>query len=319
MNQKGSPLNFAWGAAMGLAGGIIGAIGGAKDRRAAKAAEAKSRAEMDRMKQSYMDQDLSNPYANMQNQFAGMKNQFAGMENTMEDLTVNQQEAQFMAEQQQQQQANIMDTLGASAGGSGIAALAQQMAQQGQLANQQAAASIGAQESANQSAAAAQAGQLQQLAAQGAADVDQLSRQGQADVDSKIAAGEQTAQTRELERTGTLLGMAQQETAAYQQQQNDAQARMFQGISGGIDNLPGFIQGLRSDRRLKKNIKIIGKSDSGLNIYVFEYINKAFGKGTYQGVMSDDIPKHAVIKHADGYDRVDYSKLDVEFKNINHV
>jgi len=32
--------------------------------------------------------------------------------------------------------------------------------------------------------------------------------------------------------------------------------------------------------------------------------------------MSDEIPKNAVIKHEDGYDRVDYSKLDVEFKQI---
>jgi hypothetical protein len=71
-----------------------------------------------------------------------------------------------------------------------------------------------------------------------------------------------------------------------------------------------------SDRRSKENIKIIGLSPSGLKIYAFEYINKIFGKGVWQGVMSDEIPKNAVIKHEDGYDRVDYSKLDVEFKQI---
>jgi len=32
--------------------------------------------------------------------------------------------------------------------------------------------------------------------------------------------------------------------------------------------------------------------------------------------MSDEISQHAVIKNKDGYDMVDYSKLDVEFKNI---
>jgi hypothetical protein len=73
---------------------------------------------------------------------------------------------------------------------------------------------------------------------------------------------------------------------------------------------------LISDRRLKKNIKLIGKSPKGINIYAFEYINKLFGKGIFQGVMSDEIPKEAVIKYNDGYDRVDYSKLDVEFKQI---
>lgn len=71
-----------------------------------------------------------------------------------------------------------------------------------------------------------------------------------------------------------------------------------------------------SDRRLKKNIKLIGKSEDGLNIYIFEYINKIFGEGIYQGVMSDEIPQYAVINHTDGYDRVDYNKIDVEFKQL---
>ncbi len=74
--------------------------------------------------------------------------------------------------------------------------------------------------------------------------------------------------------------------------------------------------GTGSDRRLKKNIEKIGKSSSGLNIYSFEYINKSYGEGTYQGVMSDEIPKDAVIKGANGFDRVDYSIIDVEFKKI---
>ena len=47
----------------------------------------------------------------------------------------------------------------------------------------------------------------------------------------------------------------------------------------------------------------------------FEYINEMFGKGIFQGVMSDEIPQHAVINN-NGYDMVDYSKLDVEFKRI---
>jgi hypothetical protein len=72
-----------------------------------------------------------------------------------------------------------------------------------------------------------------------------------------------------------------------------------------------------SDRRMKKNIKLIGKSNSGLNIYAFEYINKMLGEGIFQGVMSDEIPQEAVVNHIDGYDRVNYSKIDVEFKRIS--
>ena len=75
--------------------------------------------------------------------------------------------------------------------------------------------------------------------------------------------------------------------------------------------------GVGSDRKLKKNITKIGKSPSGLNIYSFEYIDKEkFGKGVFQGVMSDEVPQYAVIKGSDGFDRVNYSLLDIEFKTI---
>ena len=81
------------------------------------------------------------------------------------------------------------------------------------------------------------------------------------------------------------------------------------GLQGTGVGMPG------SDRRLKRNIKKIRKSASGLNIYSFEYIDESYGKGTYEGVMSDEIPAEAVI-NVNGYDRVDYSKIDVEFKKI---
>jgi hypothetical protein len=75
--------------------------------------------------------------------------------------------------------------------------------------------------------------------------------------------------------------------------------------------------GVGSDRKLKKNITKIGQSQSGLNIYSFEYIDEdKFGKGVFQGVMSDEIPQYAVIKGSDGFDRVNYSLLDIEFKKI---
>ena len=88
------------------------------------------------------------------------------------------------------------------------------------------------------------------------------------------------------------------------------------GASGASQPGGGSAAGGLSDRRLKKNIKLIGYAPSGLKIYIFEYINKIFGDGVYQGVMSDEIPQHAVIKHSDGYDRVNYSKIDVKFKKI---
>ena len=41
------------------------------------------------------------------------------------------------------------------------------------------------------------------------------------------------------------------------------------------------------------------------------------GVGLFQGVMSDEVPDEAVIVDAHGFDVVDYSLIDVEFKRIS--
>ena len=68
-----------------------------------------------------------------------------------------------------------------------------------------------------------------------------------------------------------------------------------------------------SDIRAKENIKLVGKSPSGINIYNFKYKGDDI---TYQGVMAHQVP-HASIVNDDGYLMVDYSKIDVEFKKVN--
>ena len=47
----------------------------------------------------------------------------------------------------------------------------------------------------------------------------------------------------------------------------------------------------------------------------FEYKNPLDGEGLFQGVMSDEVPQEAVINNGE-YDMVNYSLLDVEFKQI---
>ncbi len=72
-----------------------------------------------------------------------------------------------------------------------------------------------------------------------------------------------------------------------------------------------------SDRRLKKNITKVGTSPSGINIYKFEYIDsKLYGGGVFEGVMAQEVPKASILGK-NGYYSVDYSKLDVTFKQIN--
>lgn len=70
-----------------------------------------------------------------------------------------------------------------------------------------------------------------------------------------------------------------------------------------------------SDQRLKKNIKLVNTSPSGIPIYHFEYKNS---DTLYEGVMAQDIikthPEAVFIE--DGYYKVDYSLLDVDFKEV---
>ena len=81
-------------------------------------------------------------------------NPFENMENPFEDLTVNTQQAEFLARRGEQTRANILSTLRSAAGGSGVAALAQTLANQGMLQQQKIAATIGKQETANRLAMA---------------------------------------------------------------------------------------------------------------------------------------------------------------------
>ena len=206
----------------------------------------------------------------------------ANLQNTMEDLTVNTQAADMAMQGQQQAIANTMGSMAGAAGGSGIAALAQAMAGQQSQNIQAASADIAKQEQANQMAAAQQARDLESTKVS-----ELLSMAGQ----RKQAADDARAKATE----DIMSGVGQ----------------MGQAAATAMDPTAGL---MGSDRKLKKNIKLIGYSPSGLKIYIFEYINKSFGDGVFQCVMSDEIPQTAVVKHPDGYDMVDYSKLDVEFK-----
>ena len=188
-------------AGISIAGSVFGASKAAKAEREAKAEERKSRVEMNRLKSIYSNLDTSNPFLNM--------------ENTMEDLTVNQKQAQFESQQFQQSQANIMANMRGAAGGSGIAALAQSLSQQGQLNAQRSSASIGQQESSNQRSAAQQAANIQ----------------------SQERRGEVMSRNMKRDQTGTLLGMSQQETAAARMQGMQAQQAKFSAISSGVNSL----------------------------------------------------------------------------------
>ena len=240
-------------------------------------------------KQEYRSFEFKNPYDNIENYY--------------EDLKVNTQQADFQRDMANQQQANIMQSLKGAAGGSGIAGLAQAMANQGQVQAQQISIGIGQQEQQNQMAAI-----------KGASAADMAERGGEAMV-----------QSAEMQRQSTLLGIEYggmaganagvqsaygNQMAGFQMQAgmlNSQGAAAAQMVSGGLSAL--------SDRKLKKNINKIGQSPSGINIYSFNYKNSDHGKGLFQGVMSDEMPQ-AVVGSRGGYETVNYNMIDVEFKQI---
>jgi hypothetical protein len=83
------------------------------------------------------------------------------------------------------------------------------------------------------------------------------------------------------------------------------------GNIGGA--IKGFFTSRFSDRRLKEDIQLIGKSPAGINIYSFKYKHT---NGTYEGVMAQEVPWARTMTHT-GFYAVDYSKVDVEFRRLN--
>ena len=139
--------------AIGAAAKIgIGLAGRKKKKDALK----KAQGQYDMQRQAFENMDTSNLYMDQ--------------ENVYEDMTVNTQQADFAKSQAMQSQANIMDQFGQSAGGSGIAALAQAMAGQQAQQAQQASVSIGEQERANQAKERNMAATIQQNQIQGEYD-----------------------------------------------------------------------------------------------------------------------------------------------------
>jgi hypothetical protein len=197
------PMGAIMAGVQGIAGITGGLIGGGKRKREQRAAQAA----FDRRQQQFENLDTSNLYTNL--------------DNVYEDLTVNQQQAEFTNRAQQQAMASTMAGMQGAAGGSGIAALAQAMANQASQNAERAGISIGQQERSNQAAQMQQAAQNQLLERQ----------------------GEGQSRDAELNKVSTLMGMAGQRLGAA----NEARAAGTQAILGGIGNIVGGIGHAASD------------------------------------------------------------------------
>jgi hypothetical protein len=272
-----------------------------------------SRTELGTLKDEFAALKTGNLAADTQNFMAGIKNPYANIqtqfENVYEDLTVDQKAADLQNQQYQQSQANLlgkMQEMGMGGGGGMAQIIANQNTQQAS----QTAAGFGQQESANQRLAAQGAGQVQSMereaemqVAKGAFDVDIMGRQGEQQRQATILQGAADSRSLEFQQKQGLMALTAGELES---QRLDKQASK------------NWFQRVFSDRKLKHNIVLVGESPSGLSIYNFEYKDSKYGEGVYQGVMSDEIPSEAVMKHSNGYDTVDYNKLDVDFIQITN-
>ena len=171
----------------GIAGGIIGSGKRKREQRAAQN-------EFNMAKANMMNLDTSNLAANL--------------ENTFEDLTVNTQAAEFQQQQNQAALANTMSGMVGAAGGGGIAALAQSMANAQAQQTAAASANIAQQEQANQMAAAKGAQQVQ--AAQ--------------------LAGAQEARGLEYQKGSFMMDQASQRLSAANAAREQATASIMSGI-----------------------------------------------------------------------------------------
>lgn len=237
----------------------------------------------------------------MKNPYAGVKNPYANMENVYEDQTVDLKAAEFAREQSQQNAADIMQNMKGAAGSSGVAGLAQVLANQGAKQAQQASADIGRQEQANQARALGEAGRLQQLDREGEQKRDLLEREGSRMVEQY-----------DMQKQEKMMDFAMQRKEAADQDIDNAAAQTDQFISGAIQGV------FMSDIRLKENISKTGVSKSGIPIYTFSYKNN---DQVWSGTMAQDLldigRDDAVLLMDNGYYAVNYNAIDIDMEIKN--
>jgi len=289
-NKKSSPLHIDPVTAKVLAGAAAGFLLGRR-RSGRNNSLQRQLAEAQRKFEERLD-------AYEKSEFKPLDEDALKQENVMEELEVDTQAQDYAREQFQQQQANIMAGMRGVAGGSGIAGLAQALSNQAKQQARETQVSISEQLRANRAMERQEAARLK------------------AQERAVTLANMQGANQFEIDKMTTLIGVAGEQVKGARQAIADKLAYKGQ-VAGAVGQVAGAVLGaaIASDRKLKKNINLIGKSPSGLNIYSFEYIDPKHGQGLFQGVMSDEIPQEAVVFNGE-HDMVDYSKIDVDFKQI---
>ena len=88
-------------------------------------------------------------------------------------------------------------------------------------------------------------------------------------------------------------------------------------ISSAGGAIHGALDYIFSDERMKKDVTLVGKSPSVINIYEFSYKNPSFGAGKYRGVMAQEVPWASSMDKDTGFLKTDYSRVDVEHERVD--
>jgi hypothetical protein len=274
VGKKKSPAKFIGAVTLGL-GVIKGAtsiIGGIQEKKRLKSENERSRKEFDSYKKDIEGLSITNPYKDLNTSF----------ENTYEDMTVNQQQAQFQARQGQQSRANMLQNLQGAAGSSGIAGLAQAMANQQQQQTAQISAGIGQQEARNQV-----------YSAQGAAGVQRMEQQAQ----TRVGYGEGMRQTSENERQMGLMNLRAGRNYAerdFRTSMKGANQQMLGGVGDIVGaGLQGFAAGGGFAKGGFKMDTFLGREGAGVGIPGLKSFypgtgNEEAGPVTQAGETSED-------------------------------
>ena len=155
--KKRSPMKLAplAIAAIAAAPGIIKGVGSLFGMSARAEEQEKANEAYQNAKRNFENIQYTNPYENLQNPYENLQNPYTGLqnpytENIYEDLGVNMRSADYLRDQQRQSQANIIQQMRGAAGGSGVAGLAQAMANLSDKQAREASARISDQEAANE-------------------------------------------------------------------------------------------------------------------------------------------------------------------------
>lgn len=123
-----------------------------------------------------------------------------------------------------------------------------------------------------------------------------------------LLSGSQVSNPAQMNPAGPQVGVAGVDYTGLVNQKYQSEMAQHQAGMGGLFGLGSALIGALpfSDERLKENIRRVGHTDAGVDVYVYNYIGDP---SVHMGVMAQDVPEARVVDPATGYYLVDYRKV----------